>query len=227
MKRGRPRNNQGRNSNQNRKPNPNRALESNGPGIKIRGAASTIFDKYTQLAHDATTSGDRVSAEYYYQYAEHYGRLVQTQVREREKREEEQKLQREARQAEYDARKAARQAERNAEASEAALKDEPKAVTSEQNQGDIAKPVRTIKPRRTRKTVASGEVAAQESSLPTGMQMMADPKPAVESTPKPAAKPDVPKCDAEEVVIEATPTVRRRVRRPRAKVDVPVEAPDT
>ncbi|VAW01855.1 hypothetical protein MNBD_ALPHA06-278, partial [hydrothermal vent metagenome] len=115
MKRGRPRhNNQGR-SNQGRKPNPNKALESNGPGVKIRGAASTILEKYLQLANDATTSGDRVSAEYYYQYAEHYGRLVQAQQREREEREEQQRAHREAKQAEYEARKAARQQEQQAQ----------------------------------------------------------------------------------------------------------------
>lgn len=62
-----------------RKPqhNNNRNFESNGPDIKVRGSASHIYDKYMQLARDATSSGDRVMAEAYYQHAEHYLRIVQ------------------------------------------------------------------------------------------------------------------------------------------------------
>jgi len=50
-----------------RKPgNPNnRSFESNGPDVKIRGNASHIYEKYLQLARDATSSGDRVMAENY------------------------------------------------------------------------------------------------------------------------------------------------------------------
>jgi len=55
----------------------NRSFESNGPDVKIRGNASTIYEKYLQLARDATSSGDRVMAENYYQHAEHYYRIVQ------------------------------------------------------------------------------------------------------------------------------------------------------
>jgi hypothetical protein len=53
-----------------------RVYESNGPDIKIRGTASHIAEKYIQLARDAQTSGDPVSAENYYQHAEHYFRLI-------------------------------------------------------------------------------------------------------------------------------------------------------
>ena len=57
--------------------NANRAFESNGPdGIKIRGAAQHVFEKYQQLARDALTAGDRVLAESYQQHAEHYFRLL-------------------------------------------------------------------------------------------------------------------------------------------------------
>lgn len=61
-----------------RKPsNPaNRSFESNGPEVKIRGNASQIYDKYLQLARDASSSGDRVRAENLYQHAEHYYRIV-------------------------------------------------------------------------------------------------------------------------------------------------------
>lgn len=53
-----------------------RVYESNGPDIKIRGTASHIAEKYVQLARDAQSSGDPVSAENYYQHAEHYYRLI-------------------------------------------------------------------------------------------------------------------------------------------------------
>ncbi len=70
----------GRNRNAGNKPqqhNANRAYDSNGPeGIKVRGAAQSVFEKYQQLARDATTSGDRVLAENYLQHAEHYFRLI-------------------------------------------------------------------------------------------------------------------------------------------------------
>jgi len=53
-----------------------RVYESNGPDVKIRGTPSHIAEKYIQLARDATTSGDPVSAENYFQHAEHYFRLI-------------------------------------------------------------------------------------------------------------------------------------------------------
>ena len=57
--------------------NANRAFDSNGPeGVKVRGAAQHVYEKYQQLARDATTSGDRVLSENYLQHAEHYFRVM-------------------------------------------------------------------------------------------------------------------------------------------------------
>jgi hypothetical protein len=57
--------------------NANRSFESNGPdNVKIRGNAQHVFEKYQQLARDASSSGDRVLAENYLQHAEHYFRVV-------------------------------------------------------------------------------------------------------------------------------------------------------
>lgn len=53
-----------------------RVYELNGQDVKIRGTAHTIAEKYLQLARDATTSGDHVTAENHYQHAEHYFRLI-------------------------------------------------------------------------------------------------------------------------------------------------------
>jgi hypothetical protein len=57
--------------------NANRAFDSNGPdGVKVRGAAQHIYEKYQQLARDAGSAGDRVLAENYLQHAEHYFRVL-------------------------------------------------------------------------------------------------------------------------------------------------------
>jgi hypothetical protein len=69
----------GRNNQHHRKGHQNpmsRVYESNGPDVKIRGTPSHIAEKYVQLARDAQSSGDPVSAENYYQHAEHYFRLI-------------------------------------------------------------------------------------------------------------------------------------------------------
>lgn len=70
--------NNNNNNNNNRKgPNPlTRSYESNGPDVKIRGTAQQVADKYTTLARDAQSSGDRVMAENYLQHAEHYNRII-------------------------------------------------------------------------------------------------------------------------------------------------------
>lgn len=54
----------------------NRSYDSSGPDVKIRGTAMHIYDKYQQLARDASSSGDRIGAENYLQHAEHYYRLM-------------------------------------------------------------------------------------------------------------------------------------------------------
>jgi len=53
-----------------------RNFESNGPDVKIRGTAAHIAEKYMSLARDALASGDLISAESYFQNAEHYNRII-------------------------------------------------------------------------------------------------------------------------------------------------------
>jgi hypothetical protein len=52
------------------------SFESNGPEVKVRGNAQQVVEKYLALARDATTSGDRITAESYFQHAEHYFRVM-------------------------------------------------------------------------------------------------------------------------------------------------------
>jgi Domain of unknown function (DUF4167) len=50
-------------------------LDSHGPGERIRGSASQIYQRYLTLAQEAARSDDRVAAENCYQHAEHYFRV--------------------------------------------------------------------------------------------------------------------------------------------------------
>jgi hypothetical protein len=65
-------------SNPNRPPNRNQIFDSSGPDVRVRGNAHQVFDKYQALAREAAASGDRIMAEAYWQYADHYFRLIQT-----------------------------------------------------------------------------------------------------------------------------------------------------
>ena len=46
------------------------------PTPRSRGALSKALEKYMSLAQDAFSNGDRIVAESYYQYAEHYQRVL-------------------------------------------------------------------------------------------------------------------------------------------------------
>jgi len=75
----------------------NRVYESNGPDVKVRGAANTVYDKYIQLARDAASSGDRVKAENYLQHAEHYFRIMAAQEEAKRERNEQRQQQQQSR----------------------------------------------------------------------------------------------------------------------------------
>jgi hypothetical protein len=54
---------------------------------RVRGNASQLLEKYKQLARDAHQGGDRVAAEYYLQYADHYFRVLNdSRIRQEEMR---------------------------------------------------------------------------------------------------------------------------------------------
>jgi len=56
--------------------NRNHTFDSSGPDLRVRGTAQQLFEKYLQLGRDASSVGDRVMAESYFQHAEHYFRIV-------------------------------------------------------------------------------------------------------------------------------------------------------
>ena len=59
-----------------RTPQRGQTFDSNGPNIRIRGSAHQICERYVALAREAAIGDDRVSAENYYQHAEHYLRIA-------------------------------------------------------------------------------------------------------------------------------------------------------
>src|SRR5471030_64521 len=67
------------NHNPNRPPNRNQIFDSSGPDVRVRGNAHQVYDKYQALAREAAAMGDRIQAEAYYQYADHYFRVIQSQ----------------------------------------------------------------------------------------------------------------------------------------------------
>ena len=48
---------------------------SNGK-IRNKGNVSQQYNKYLKLAKEASSSGDRIQSEYYYQFTDHYYRLM-------------------------------------------------------------------------------------------------------------------------------------------------------
>ena len=70
-RRGRGRNNGKRNQNSRGK-----NFDVSGNDAKVRGSAQQVLDKYLALARDATSAGDRIAAEGFFQHAEHYYRVL-------------------------------------------------------------------------------------------------------------------------------------------------------
>ena len=71
-----------------KRPQRNNNVDSHGPDVRVRGTVQQVHDKYLTLARDATSSGDRINAENYYQHAEHYYRIISVQQENAEQRQE-------------------------------------------------------------------------------------------------------------------------------------------
>ena len=63
------------NGNYNGNLNKNTVIDSAGPDGRQRGSVSQLSEKYISLASDATSSDDRILAESFLQFADHYYRL--------------------------------------------------------------------------------------------------------------------------------------------------------
>ena len=63
------------NGNLNGSINKNTVIDSSGPDGRQRGSVAQLNEKYTSLASDASSSDDRILAESFLQFADHYYRL--------------------------------------------------------------------------------------------------------------------------------------------------------
>ncbi|MEO0440988.1 MAG: DUF4167 domain-containing protein [Pseudomonadota bacterium] len=195
----------GRNNNSNR--NNNRG----GGGIdrenridnRARGNAAQMLDKYKKMAQDAQVNGDRVNAEYYHQFADHYFRVnADSQAR----REEQRQAREEARGNSADRNEAGDEGEqerrpsRGRQQRDNRKQDGQKPAGQEQDAAvseDLAeekKPVRSRRPRKAANGDASegnGEANGLDASaLPPAISVGSDDSDAGEAVDeKPAEKP--------------------------------------
>ena len=56
--------------------NKNTVIESFGPISQLRGNVQQLNEKYNNLGNDAASNDDKVLSETYYQFADHYHRLL-------------------------------------------------------------------------------------------------------------------------------------------------------
>lgn len=202
----------GRNNNNNR--NNNRG----GGGIdrdnridnRARGNAAQMLDKYKKMAHDAQVNDDRVNAEYYLQFADHYFRVNADM----QARREEQRIAREEQRAanghdrddnrdnegdENDNRRGRPQRSRPQRDERGDRDDQP------EDAGEEKKPVRA---RRTRK-------AADKAPNGDASEMSEEPK-GLDAGVLPPAISIASDSDADEVKVEKKPARKKRVVKPKA-----------
>lgn len=74
-----PRRGRGRNNGKRNQNSRNRSFESSGSDQKVRGTAQQVLDKYLAMARDASSAGDRIAAEGFFQHAEHYYRILHSE----------------------------------------------------------------------------------------------------------------------------------------------------
>ena len=65
-----------------------RTNRNNGQAVRGGGNARQVMEKYLALARDATTAGDRITAEGYFQHADHYYRVMTANGRDPGERED-------------------------------------------------------------------------------------------------------------------------------------------
>ena len=61
----------------NRRPNFKRSNNNYSSKGRNKGNVTQQYNKYLKLAKDTFSAGDRIQAEYYYQFTDHYYRLMQ------------------------------------------------------------------------------------------------------------------------------------------------------
>ena len=59
---------------------------NNGQAVRGGGNARQVMERYLALARDATTAGDRITAEGHFQHADHYYRVMTADGRDLDER---------------------------------------------------------------------------------------------------------------------------------------------
>jgi hypothetical protein len=218
--RGRNRRSGGNTSNANHN-NPNRHYESVGPDVKIRGSAQQVLEKYQQYARDAHTSGDRVLSEAYFQFAEHYQRIVAKQAEAKERQQPQAQPQQRGGRDDRDNRRDNRSGDSDDDSSSDADQDEAtvevtsRAPRNEDSDNDGSAPAK------------ADPIKVIDANDDAG-----NPEKAAETKPKPKSDPDRPKSrrkpyraketsDEPEVVTDGVmKTLSRGRRKPAQTVEI-------
>lgn len=215
----------GRNNNNNR--NNNRG----GGGIdrenridnRARGNAAQMLDKYKKMAHDAQVNDDRVNAEYYLQFADHYFRVnADMQARREEQRLAREEAREEQRAANGHDRDDNRENARDGEGDERdSRRGRPQRSRPQRDErsdrddqseetGEEKKPVRA---RRSRKT-ENGK-AADKAPNGDASEMSEEPK-GLDAGVLPPAISIASDSEADTVKVEKKPARKKRVVKPKA-----------
>lgn len=202
----------GRNNNNNSRSNSNRGSggvdRDNRIDNRARGNAAQMLDKFKKMAHDAQVNDDRVNAEYYLQFADHYFRVnADTQARR-----EEQRLAREEQRGNNNERndrgddgdneqqsRPHRDNQQRHNGDDDFNEDESTAAQEEK------KPVRARRPRKVADKPVNGDASESNgldaSALPPAISISDDAEVTVEKKPvrkKRVVKPKVAETDSEE-----------------------------
>ncbi|MEO9599304.1 DUF4167 domain-containing protein [Parasphingorhabdus sp.] len=177
---------------------------------RARGNAAQMLDKYKKMAQDAQVNGDRVNAEYYHQFADHYFRVnADTQARR-----EEQRLAREENRNDNRGNGSGQNESGDRNNDKDGDNDRGRPQQNRQQRDDRSdradnaagsapdekKPVRSRRPRKTENTPAANETAEQNGES-NGLDASALPPAISQST---------------EVEVEKKPARKKRVVKPKA-----------
>ena len=192
----------------------NRVHESAGPEGKVRGTPQQIIEKYTLLARDAQTAGDRVTSENFLQHAEHYIRLLnaaQAQMEERRAQERDSRGDADGDQNQHDGRG---DGDGDGDDHDSGRRDAPRGDRGRKADDALA----TFGGEDDAGPVETPESGARSADRATGRA----PEPAPEDAPKPEAAPEAQAEGGE----EAAAPPRRRRRRASPPADAPAPGGD-
>ncbi len=168
---------------------------------RTRGNAVQMLDKFKKMAQDAQVNGDRVQAEYYHQFADHYFRVNADTVARRE----EQRIAREETRGDNRGNGSGQDDSGDKDGGNGRGRPQQNRQKRDDHENVAAndateekKPVRSRRPRKTEKVTADSE-STEKNGEPNGLDASALP-PAISQ--------------AKEVEVEKKPARKKRVAKP-------------